>query len=356
VAILGDQLYAIVAGGGAVHGNPDTPSGVYTIAADGTATLVADLSGWVDAHPVAQTPPEGAKTDGSFFDVAVVDQALWITDAVNGQVLQVTPAGAITRIADLSKGHPVPSGIVADPQGGADVGLLTPAPYQAGTAKVIHLAADGTVNDVWTGLTTVTGLARDADGALYVAELASQTTTTAPYLTPNSGQILRQTGPSTGTVVASGLAFPVDLGVGPDGALYVATPAFGADTGTGQILRLSPSSSTGAAGGTPAAAESGESYGAPAASSPSAASGTAVAATIKNFAYAPNPIEVAVGTKVTWTNDDSTQHTVTGSDQTVIKSPVLNPGDAYSVTFTKPGSYDYHCEFHANMHGTVVVK
>ncbi len=94
----------------------------------------------------------------------------------------------------------------------------------------------------------------------------------------------------------------------------------------------------------------------PAASAPSATSAQPVAATIKNFAYQPNPIQVAVGTKVTWTNNDATQHTVTGTDQTVIKSPTLNPGDTYSVTFTKPGTYDYHCEFHANMHGTVVVK
>jgi plastocyanin len=94
----------------------------------------------------------------------------------------------------------------------------------------------------------------------------------------------------------------------------------------------------------------------PAASAPSATSAQTMAATIKNFAYQPNPIQVSVGTKVTWTNNDSTQHTVTGTDQTVIKSPTLNPGDTYSVTFTKPGTYDYHCEFHANMHGTVVVK
>src|SRR3954469_6599456 len=36
VEILGDHLYALVGGGGAVHGNPDHPSGVYRIAAAGT--------------------------------------------------------------------------------------------------------------------------------------------------------------------------------------------------------------------------------------------------------------------------------------------------------------------------------
>jgi hypothetical protein len=72
VVILGDQLYALVGGGGVGHGNPDQPSGVYVIAADGSATLVADLGTWVDANPVAHTPPEGAPNGGSFFDMAPI--------------------------------------------------------------------------------------------------------------------------------------------------------------------------------------------------------------------------------------------------------------------------------------------
>ncbi len=43
VAILGDQLYALVAGGGGSHGNPDQPAGLYRIQADGSYELVADL-------------------------------------------------------------------------------------------------------------------------------------------------------------------------------------------------------------------------------------------------------------------------------------------------------------------------
>jgi hypothetical protein len=238
VAILGNQLYALVGGGGVGAGNPDQPSGVYVIAADGSATLVADLGTWVDANPVAHTPPEGAPNGGSFFDMAPIGEALWVVDAVNGQVLQVTPAGEITRIADLSEGHPVPSGIAADPAGGAYVADLTPAPYVEGSANVRHVGLDGEVTDVWTGLTTVTGLAVGPDGALYVAELSSEISDGEPFLTEGSGRILRQTGPDAGDVVASGLDYPVALGFGPVGELYVAVPAFGADEGSGEILRV----------------------------------------------------------------------------------------------------------------------
>ena len=41
--------------------------------------------------------PEGAPNGGSFFDMAPIGEALWVVDSVNGQVLQVTPAGEITR-------------------------------------------------------------------------------------------------------------------------------------------------------------------------------------------------------------------------------------------------------------------
>jgi hypothetical protein len=243
VEILGDQLYALVGGGGVGAGNPDQPSGVYLITADGAASLVADLGTWVDENPVAHTPPEGAPNGGSFFDMAPVGEALWVVDAVNGQVLQVTLAGEITRIVDLSEGHPVPSGIAADPAGGAYVADLTPAPYVEGSATVRHVDPDGTTTTVWTGLTTVTGLEIGPDGTLYVAEMSSRISDEEPFLTEGSGSILRQTGPDTEEVVASGLDYPVELGFGPDGGLYVAVPAFGADEGTGEIIRLEPAAS-----------------------------------------------------------------------------------------------------------------
>lgn len=238
VAILGDHLYALEGGGGVVHGNPDSASGVYRVNADGTTNLVADLGTWVDANPVAHTPPEGAATNGSFFAMVPVGDALWVTDAVNGQILQVTLDGAISRIADLSEGHPVPTGLAVDPNGGVYVGFLTSAPFSAGTAKVSHVAADGTVEDVWTGLTTVTAVEIGPDGSLYAAEMSADVTSAEPFLTPNSGQIVRQTGPDAHEVVVSGLAMPAAARFGSDGMLYVSAPAIGSDAGTGQVLRI----------------------------------------------------------------------------------------------------------------------
>ena len=64
---------------------------------------------------------------------------------------------------------------------------------------------------------------------------------------------------------------------------------------------------------------------------------------------------VNVGDTVTWTNNDGTAHTVTSSDGS-IQSGTLQSGQSFSYTFTTAGTFDYHCEFHANMSGQVVVQ
>ncbi|MFE0459060.1 plastocyanin/azurin family copper-binding protein [Kitasatospora sp. NPDC058965] len=77
---------------------------------------------------------------------------------------------------------------------------------------------------------------------------------------------------------------------------------------------------------------------------------------IKNFAFAPAAVTVKVGTTVTWTNQDSEPHTVTGQNNTgPLNSKALNTGQSYSYTFTTPGSYSYLCTIHPFMTATVTV-
>jgi plastocyanin len=83
--------------------------------------------------------------------------------------------------------------------------------------------------------------------------------------------------------------------------------------------------------------------------------GAQVAVSIVNFAYDPSPLTVNVGDTVTWTNNDGTAHTVTANDGS-FQSGTLQSGQSFSFTFTTPGTFDYHCEFHANMSGQVVVQ
>ena len=78
--------------------------------------------------------------------------------------------------------------------------------------------------------------------------------------------------------------------------------------------------------------------------------------TIADYSFTPQNIVVVIGINntVTWTNDGPHTHTVTADDNS-FASGDLNPGSAYTQTFTAPGNYSYHCSIHTFMKGTVVV-
>ena len=87
--------------------------------------------------------------------------------------------------------------------------------------------------------------------------------------------------------------------------------------------------------------------------------GAGAAVQIKVFAFQPSPLQVKVGTTVTWRNGDDIGHTVTsGTHDSVggpLNSAVLNLNDSYSFTFDQAGSYAYFCQRHPSMKGVVEV-
>jgi len=76
---------------------------------------------------------------------------------------------------------------------------------------------------------------------------------------------------------------------------------------------------------------------------------------IANFAFSPNNLNIKVGDKVTWTNNDSVTHHVV-SDTGVFDSGDMSQGQAFNFTFNTAGSYSYHCSIHPEMTGTIIVK
>jgi plastocyanin len=79
------------------------------------------------------------------------------------------------------------------------------------------------------------------------------------------------------------------------------------------------------------------------------------ATSLGNAAYAPDDLNVAVGTTVTWRNVDSVSHTST-SDVTGWNSGEIAPGGQFSAVFQTAGTFPYHCTIHPGMVGTVVVR
>ena len=91
---------------------------------------------------------------------------------------------------------------------------------------------------------------------------------------------------------------------------------------------------------------------------PAASAGAAsdVMVEIADFAFGPATVTIPAGSSVTWTNIDSAPHTATAMDRDALQSGTLNQGESFTQTFDTPGTYEYFCEFHANMKGTIVVE
>jgi plastocyanin len=85
-----------------------------------------------------------------------------------------------------------------------------------------------------------------------------------------------------------------------------------------------------------------------------APSGEEVAVNIADFQFDPTSVDIPAGTTVTWTNQDSAPHTATGEGG-IFNSDRLEQGASFSFTFEAPGTYNYYCEFHANMTATINV-
>ena len=92
-----------------------------------------------------------------------------------------------------------------------------------------------------------------------------------------------------------------------------------------------------------------------------AAAGGASAVTAQGFAFKPDALQVAVGTTVTWTNQDGASHTTTsgkpGAKDGKWEGQLAASGGTFSFRFAEAGTFLYFCAIHgSSMTGQVVVK
>jgi plastocyanin len=95
----------------------------------------------------------------------------------------------------------------------------------------------------------------------------------------------------------------------------------------------------------------------PTSTSPSAVTVTIQpsARTLATAAFVPNPITVAPGGTITWSNTDTTTHDMI-ADSGAWDSGRIAAGGRFDMTFPTRGTIPYHCSIHAGMVGTVVVQ
>jgi plastocyanin len=88
---------------------------------------------------------------------------------------------------------------------------------------------------------------------------------------------------------------------------------------------------------------------------PPAGGRDSVAAVVQDFMFRPARLEIAVGTTVVWTNGGQVSHTVTAQDGS-FDSGLIELGERRGITFSRPGTFLFHCTPHPFMRGEVVVR
>jgi plastocyanin len=71
--------------------------------------------------------------------------------------------------------------------------------------------------------------------------------------------------------------------------------------------------------------------------------------------FVPQFISMPIKSIVSWTNDDSIQHTVTSDEEGLFDSGPIPPGRVWDNAFDFPGEFGYHCAIHPWMTGRVMV-
>jgi len=76
---------------------------------------------------------------------------------------------------------------------------------------------------------------------------------------------------------------------------------------------------------------------------------------ISNNAFSPSEITIEDGDTIRWTNEDSSNHTVT-EDNGEWDSGTLSNGATFKQVFLNTDSLEYHCSIHTSMTGKVIVR
>lgn len=141
-----------------------------------------------------------------------------------------------------------------------------------------------------------------------------------------------------------------------DAAAAPGDAAAPADAGTDDAAAADDAAATDDAAAADDAAATDDAAGDDAAATDGAAVVESVPVDIRDFAFSPDPVQVAAGGTITWTNQDGVPHTATAEQRDVLQSGAISPGSSFNQVFETPGEFAYFCEFHPNMQGTIVVQ
>ena len=227
-------IYVATGGAGPATGNVPAVAGRAALWAidpvTGEANIVADL----ESHE-KEANPDPYFIDSDPYGLTVgADGLVYVVDAGGNDVLQVDPTtGTVTTLAVIpglpgqqanpSRGgameiDPVPTGLTWAPDGGLYVSLLSGGPFIPGTSALLHVAMDGTVTTVASGLTMLGDVTVAPDGSVYVVTMSDNFIDPAG---PAPGSIVKINEDGTSSPVLSGIPFPNSIAFDDDGNAYI---------------------------------------------------------------------------------------------------------------------------------------
>lgn len=372
IAIDGDSMYVAIGGPGPQTADfppaDDANSVVEIDMATGDVTSLANLGEYE-----RENNPDPSNIDSNLGGIAVgTDGLIYVVDSGGNDIFTIDPATGDLALLAVFEGiptpdgapnparggaaevDPVPTGVVADPDGGVFVTLLTGAILWGtpGSAQILHVDPDGTVTEAASGLNLAVGAAVDAEGTIYATELSSNFFATPPA----GGTVVRIGADGAPERIVTDLPLPYGIAFDADGNFYVETFASatpGSDP-AGMVLKCDP-----AALDAPATTEEG-------ATTPDAATGDGATASIEvsmvDLAFEPSDLTIAADTdaSIVLTNEGAAPHNFYFDDLD-IHSETLRAGDTETLTVNLPaGTYTFYCKIpghkQAGMVGTLTVE
>jgi plastocyanin len=76
---------------------------------------------------------------------------------------------------------------------------------------------------------------------------------------------------------------------------------------------------------------------------------------MKSLRFKPDHVQVTVGQKITWRNDESVGHDVKADSGASFSSSTFGKDKTYTWTPTTAGTVKYECTLHPGMDGTIDV-
>jgi hypothetical protein len=224
-AIISDTLFLAAAAPDGGRGSVKT--GIYRINPNGATELLSDLGAFNDANKPRYIDIDYDR--GNPYDMVALNGKLYISSGniqVINEVDPFAPIGQNTRrVADMSRGHPVLTGLVAGKDGNLYVTEFTHGPYTQAfsqdVARIFRVTVDGQVTPIASGLTMALGMAQAPDGTFYVSQFTGSLDERGNFTSPGSIARVRE-GESNATIVVPNLAYPTGVEWGPDGYLYFA--------------------------------------------------------------------------------------------------------------------------------------